>query len=299
MRIMQLAALRTFSDVMKLGSFASAARYRDVDPSSVSRAISGLEEELGFRLFQRNRRKLAPTEAGLTYFGQIRNLIEDLDHAHQKARDVATEPQGLLRITACTSLGQRVIAPLLQKFMDRYPALSLELVLTDSQIDLVADQIDLAIRFGPKPGGDVSATRLAPRTFKVCASPSYIQRAGGMMHPEELSERECVLFPLPGYRTHWLFRDAGGREFDVPVQGRLLVSHGLTMTQCALSGLGPTLLPDWLCQPELQAGDLVDLFPEFECAATEFDTAAWMVHPSRKYVPNKVDAFMQFLRAEF
>lgn len=295
---MQLSALRTFADVMKLGSFANAARYRDVDPSSVSRSISGLEAELGFRLFQRNRRKLAPTEAGLSYFEQIRNLIEDLDHAQQKARDLATEPQGLLRITACTSLGQRVIVPLLKKFMDRYPTLSLELVLTDAQVDLVADQIDLAIRFGPKPEGDISAAKLASRKFKVCASPSYIQRAGGVMHPEDLSERECVLFPLPGYRTHWLFRDARGQVFEVPVNGRLLVSHGLTMTQCALAGFGPTLLPDWLCKPELQAGDLVHLLPEFECAANQFGTAAWMVHPSRKYVPHKVEAFMQFLREE-
>lgn len=295
---MQITALNTFADVMKLGSFANAARYRDVDPSSVSRTIAGLEAELGFRLFQRNRRKLAPTEAGQSYYEQIRNLIEDLDHAQKTARDLATEPQGLLRITACTSMGQRVIAPLLSKFMDTYPALSLELVLTDSQVDLVADQIDLGIRFGPKPEGEISSTMLAPRKFQICASPSYIQRAGGLMHPTDLSERECVLFPLPGYRTHWLFRDGKGDTLEVPVNGRLLVSHGLTMTQCALAGLGPTLLPDWLCKPELQAGDLVDLFPEYECAANQFGTAAWMVHPSRRYVPNKVEAFMQFLKEE-
>lgn len=295
---MQITALTTFADVMKLGSFANAARYRDVDPSSVSRTISGLEAELGFRLFQRNRRKLAPTEAGQSYYEQIRNLIEDLDYAQKTARDLATEPQGLLRITACTSMGQRVIAPLLGKFMDKYPTLSLELVLTDSQVDLVADQIDLGIRFGPKPEGEISATILAPRKFQICASPSYIQRAGGLMHPTDLSERECVLFPLPGYRTHWLFRGEEGDTLEVPVNGRLLVSHGLTMTQCALAGLGPTLLPDWLCKPELQAGDLVDLFPEYECAAKEFGTAAWMVHPSRRYVPNKVEAFMQFLKEE-
>lgn len=295
---MQITALNTFADVMKLGSFANAARYRDVDPSSVSRTISNLEEELGFRLFQRNRRKLAPTEAGQSYYEQIRNLIEDLDHAKQKARDLATQPQGLLRVTACTSMGQRVIAPLLSKFMDRYPALSLELILTDSQVDLVADQIDLGIRFGPKPEAEISATALAPRKFQVCASPSYIQRTGGLMHPNDLTERECVLFPLPGYRTHWLFRDTEGDAFEVPVDGRLLVSHGLTMTQCALAGLGPTLLPDWLCKPELAAGELVDLFPDFECAAKQFDTAAWMVHPSRRYVPHKVEAFMQFLSEE-
>ena len=295
---MQITALNTFADVMKLGSFANAARYRDIDPSSVSRTISALEEELGFRLFQRNRRKLAPTEAGQSYYEHIRNLIEDLDHAQEKALDLTTKPQGLLRITACTSLGQRVIAPMLSKFMDRYPALSIELILTDSQVDLVADQIDLGIRFGPKPEGEMSATKLAPRKFQVCASPSYIQRAGGFMHPNDLSERECVLFPLPGYRTHWLFRDKEGQSFEVPVNGRLLVSHGLTMTQCALAGLGPTLLPDWLCKPKLEAGDLVDLFPGYECAANQFDTAAWMVHPSRRYVPHKVEAFMQFLHEE-
>ncbi|MEZ5957598.1 MAG: LysR family transcriptional regulator [Hyphomonadaceae bacterium] len=295
---MQLNAVRIFADVMALGSFAAAARLRDLDPSSISRAITGLEKELGLRLFQRDRRKLAPTEAGAHYYDQVKGLLEDIDRAGQEALDLTLEPRGVLRVTACTSLGQRVLAPLLPKLMETYPALSLDLVLTDTQVDLVADKIDLAIRFGPEPEGDVVAAKLVPRRFRVCASPSYVQRAGAVMHPKELSERECILFPLPGYRTRWLFRDAAGEQLAVPVHGRLLVSHGLTMTQCAVSGLGPALLPDWLCNREIDDGSLVDMLPDYSCAATEFGTAAWMVHPSRNYVPYKVQAFMNFLRDE-
>jgi DNA-binding transcriptional LysR family regulator len=225
---MQLSSVRIFADVMSLGSFASAARQRDLDPSSISRAIAGLEKELGFRLFQRNRRKLAPTEAGAHYYAQIKGLLEDIERAGQEALDLTTEPRGMLRVTACTSMGQRVLAALLPKLFEAYPALSLDLVLTDAQVDLVADQIDLAIRFGLEPEGDVIAAELVPRRFRVCASPAYVQREGAMLHSGELSERDCILFPLPGYRTRWRFRNNSGEEVAVPVRGRLLVSHGLT-----------------------------------------------------------------------
>jgi DNA-binding transcriptional LysR family regulator len=95
-----------------------------------------------------------------------------------------------------------------------------------------------------------------------------------------------------------MFRRAGEAPFAVPVHGRVLASHGLTMTACAVSGLGPALLPDWLCGQELSAGALTDLFPDYECAATAFDTAAWIVHPSRNYVPLKVRACLEFLQSE-
>jgi DNA-binding transcriptional LysR family regulator len=172
------------------------------------------------------------------------------------------------------------------------------LVLVDHQIDLVSDQIDLAIRFGSAPGGEMTVTKLAPRSFKVCASPDYVERHGRLKHPLELQQRDCVLFPLPGYRTQWLFRRGNEPSFPAPVKGRLLVSHGLTMTACAVASLGPALLPDWLCNEELETGTLVDLFPDYECAATEFETAAWLVHPSRSYVPTKVRAFIEFLETE-
>ncbi len=295
---MDIDAIRTFVDVMKQGSFAAVARQRDVDPSSVSRSISGLEKKLGFRLFQRTTRKLAPTEAGSEYYARVERLVEDLDRAGEQARDLVSQPKGTLRVTACTSFGQRILAPLLPKLQSRYPDLTIELVLVDHQIDIVDEQIDIAIRFGSRPHGDLVASKLVPRRFRVCASPSYLERHGMPTHPKDLQGIDCLLFPMPGYRSAWRFRRKGREPFEVPVSGRLLVSHGMTMTSCAVAGLGPALLPDWLCADEIEAGDLVELFPDFEVTATEFDTAAWLIYPSRSYLPIKLRVFIDFLRAE-
>lgn len=295
---MDIEALRIFVDVMKHGSFAAVARQRDVDPSSVSRSISALEAELGVRLFQRTTRKLAPTEAGAEYFARVEGPLREVERAGQQALDLLGQPTGTLRVTACTSFGQRVLAPLLPKLRERYPRITIELVLADHHVDIVEEQIDVAIRFGPKPGADFIASRLVPRRFHVCASPAYLEKHGRPRHPLDLSARDCLLFPMQGYRSVWKFRREGEKAIPVPVTGHLIVSHGLTMTACAVQGLGPALLPDWLCRGEIASGQLVDLFPDYEWAATDFDTAAWLVYPSRDYIPLKLRAFIDFLREE-
>ena len=214
---MDLNLLRVFVDVMQLGSFAEVARQRDVDPSSVSRSISTLEKELGFRLFQRTTRKLAPTEAGSSYFERVKGLVVEFERAGEQALDLVSQPTGKLRVTACTSFGQRVLAPLLPKLRERYPALTLELVLADHHVDIVREQIDLAVRFGATVEGDFVATQLRPRRFRVCASPEYLAASGRPETPRQLAEHDCLLFPLPGYRSRWSFRRAGEEVSTVPV----------------------------------------------------------------------------------
>lgn len=295
---MKLDAVNTFVDVMKLGSFAAVARHHDVDPSSVSRTIAGLEQELGFRLFLRTTRKLAPTEAGRIYFSRVERLLGEFEEAGQQALDLLNQPEGSVRLTACTSFGERVLAPLLPKLTQLYPKLSLDLLLTDRQVDLVAEQVDIAIRFGAQPAGNFVAVRLAPRRFRVCGSPGFAETIGHRLKPEDLKDLDCLLFPIPGYRDRWIFRRDGEAPFSVPVNGRLTISHGLTMTACTVAGLGPALLPDWLCRKELKEGTLVDLLPDYECAAAEFDSAAWLIYPSRDYVPLKLRVLVDFLKSE-
>ncbi len=295
---MDINEVRIFVDVMQQGSFAAVARQRDVDPSSISRTISNLESELGFRLFQRTTRKLAPTEAGSEYYNRIEDLVGQFDRAGEAALDLVSLPTGTLRVAACTSFGQRILAPLLPTLRARYPDLTIDLHLADHQVDIVQEKIDLAVRFGRRPEGDFIVSRLVPRAFHVCASPAYVEAHGALSHPRELQERDCLLFSMPGYRSAWKFRQPGVRSFSVRVSGHLLVSHGVTMTKCAVAGLGPALLPDWLCRPEIRNGELVDLFPDFECAATDFQTSAWLVYPSRSYTPVKLRAFIDFLREE-
>ena len=293
---MEIDSVRVFVDVMKNGSFAAVARQRQVDPSSISRSISNLEAQLGFRLFQRTTRKLAPTEAADEYFARVEGLIDEFDLASEAALDLASLPTGTLRVTACTSFGQRVLAPILPELRSRYPDLTIDLHLVDHEVDVVEDKIDLAIRFGKKPEGNFIVSRLVPRHFRVCASPGYIEQYGRPAGPRDLEGRDCLLFSIPAYRSAWKFRRKGEPAFSVPVSGHVLVSHGVTMTRCAVSGLGPALLPDWLCAQEIADGELVDLFPEYECAATEFRTSAWLVCPGRSYVPVKLRVFIDFLR---
>ena len=295
---MDLNNIQLFVEVVKRNSFAEVARIRNIDPSSVSRAIRKLETTLGFRLFQRTTRKLSPTEAGKSYFRQVEGLVATFLKVGEQALDLSNEPIGNLRVAACTSFGQKKLVPLLPVMRKKYPKLVIDLVLSDSQVDIVEQQIDVAIRFGNKPADDLICKQLAPRNVAVCASPDFIKSNRITKNPTCLSELECLRFSIPGFREAWKFRQSNNKELVVPVTGHLLISHGLTMTASAVAGLGVALLPDWLCRDEIANGSLVNLFPDYECAAADFGTSAWLVYPSREYMPLKLSAFIDCLKNE-
>ncbi len=295
---MNLNNIQLFVDVMQYRSFAEAARSRDLDPSSISRSIALLEKNLGFRLFQRTTRKLAPTEAGNAYYLQVKGLIGAFSQAGEQALDLLNQPIGTLRITACTSFGEKVLAPLLPEFTSTYPKLTIDLILADHQVDIVEQQIDIAIRFGVKPKDDFISTELAPRKFIVCASPLYSRIDEVTSDPACLKDLDCLRFSTVGYRDTWKFRCANKSESSIPVSGHLLISHGMTMTACTVAGLGIAMIPDWLCRDELIDGRLINLFPKYECAVTDFGTSSWMVYPSREYLPLKLQVFIDFLRSK-
>jgi DNA-binding transcriptional LysR family regulator len=294
---MNIDALAIFVEVAEAGSFAAVARRRDLDPSAVSRIIAALEEELGFRLFQRTTRRLSPTEAGAIYFERVRGLVEDLDRARAEARDRVAGPSGNLRVTASASFGLSCIVPAIAAFRRRYPDLSLDVRLTDNVVDLVGERIDVAVRLGPRPEGDFICTRLMTTRNRVCAAPAYLEAAGRPQRPDDLEAHRCLLFPLAGYRTRWRFRDRQGRRVDIPVKGDIVISNAMALHRAALDGLGPVLLADWLVDEDLAAGRLIDLFPDYEVTAADFDTAAWILYPSRAYVPMKLRVFIDHLKA--
>jgi DNA-binding transcriptional LysR family regulator len=295
---MDLQAVRMFVDVMRLGSFAAAARQIDADPSSVSRTIAHLEEKLGFRLFQRTTRRLVATEAGALYFERIQPLIEDVEHAASAARDVVAEPSGRLRVTASVAFGTRVLVPLLPRFRLACPAVELELILSDSVIDLIAERVDVAVRLGARLDTGFIGTQLMRTRYHVCASPAYCDANGKPRRPKDLEARDCLLFPYQGFRSKWRFRSKGGATMEVPIKGSLVISNALALHRAACDGLGPVLLADWLVSDDIRRGTLIDLFPHHEVTATDFSTAAWILYPSRAYVPRKVRAFIDFIKRE-
>lgn len=295
---MNTESLHLFVDVANRLSFAAVAAERGTNPSSVSRTISGLEDELGARLFHRTTRKMTLTEAGMTFLQRVSAIIDDLDQAKDEARRSASDPRGRLRLSTSVAFGERVLVPLLKRFRNRFPGIQLDLILTDSNVDLAGEGIDLAIRLAASVEGDHVVSKLRTTRYRVCASPDYISRAPRLAGPEGLSDHSCLLYTLPAFRSHWQFRDRSGRQQSVPVTGTIAISSALSLRTATLAGCGPALLADWLIDDDLGTGALVDLFPKHEVTATTYDTAAWLVYPNRTYLPQKVRVTIDFLRAE-
>ncbi len=295
---MDITTLKTFVQVMHEMSFSEVAKSHRVAPSSISRAIAKLEADLGVSLFHRNTRNLTATEAGNLYLQRIQPVLEELEAAGQLVSDVQQNPSGILRVTAATIYGQRYIVPLLKQFRRLYPELSIELILTDNFVDLVADRIDLAIRLGSLQESTYVARRLAPMAFYICASPDYLQQHGAPQQPSDLSQHECLLFPRQGENLNWTFRAGNGEQQEITIQGSCLITSSEAIRQCAVSGMGLALLPDWLVTEDIEAGRLTRLFETMEVTATDFNSAIWLVRPSGNYLPLKTRVFIDYLVAQ-
>ncbi len=293
---MEIDSLRIFVEVARHGSFASVARERVTDPSTISRAVAQLEDELGVRLFQRSTRRVTLTEAGNRYLARMTGIVDELDQARDEARSGSAGPVGTLRLTTSVAFGYARLAPLLPEFRERYPDVKLELLLTDARLDLIAERIDLAIRLGSTMDAGWVGVKLFDIHYRICASPAYLEKHGALSNPEELRQRRCLLSPVNDSKPVWLFRDKRGSAQEIQVDGDIAVSNGLTLLSCALAGMGPGLFTHWLVDQEIARGQLVDLFPGFHVTPAGFDNAAWIAYPSRIYLPNKVRVMIEFLK---
>ncbi len=294
---MNLDDLKILQLVTRQGSFAAAARVLNKDPSLVSRTVANIERTLGLRLFQRTTRTLGLTEEGELYLRRIGPLLDEFDQALDAVSEAAREPAGTLRLTASVAFAHEGIVPHLPEFRATCPRIAVELLPTDANLDLAANGIDLAIRLTSVPQGDMIGTRLCVTRYRVCAAPTYIARHSPITRPRDLSDHACLRFALPDFRNRWRFRREGSEVIDVPVDGWLVIANALSLRRAALEGLGPVLLPDWLVGRDIKAGRLVDLLPDWQCTATGFETGAWALYPSRSFLPRKVRAMIDFLRA--
>jgi DNA-binding transcriptional LysR family regulator len=297
---MDINVLAIFVEVVRKRSFTAVAKDRNVDPTTISRAIATLERELGLRLFHRTTRAMEPTEAGMVYFDRVEPLVEEFQKAQLAAADVHEQPRGVLRFACPPSFAELNITPLLPTFAQQYPELRFEMIFIDAPVDLVTEQLDVAIRIGPLHDSTLIAHKLSPMVARVCATPAYLRRHGHPQTPQDLAHHRCLLLALPGFsRSNWKFTDAAGQTTEVTVDALLRTSNAMALKQCGLAGMGVMLQARWMVGNELRAGALVDLFPDYEVTAALDDAAAWLVYPSRTYVPQKVRAFVDFLRHQF
>lgn len=293
---MNFSDLTLIQDIARLGSFAAVARQRGVDPSSIGRVVAGIETELAVRLFSRTTRRMELTEAGALYLARIAPLADEFERASEEARAIQSEPRGTLRLSASATFGQHFIVPRLAGFSAAYPEVAIEGLFSDTIVDLVADRIDLAIRLAPEVEGDYVVSKLMDTRYHVVASTEYLANAPPLLRPEDIASHRAILFPFRDFRSRWLFRDARNNVIDQPVAGDIVLSPAGAIRDAVLAGLGPALLPDWLIRSDLERSLLSTCITGWEVTATTFETAAWLVYPSRSFVPGKVRAMIDFLK---
>lgn len=298
---MQADQLSLFVRVAQRGGFAALAREEGLDPSMVSRQIAALERELGFRLFHRSTRKVSLTSAGAIYLRQVAPLLEELEQARECALTQNQRAQGRLVLTASTAFGQSCILPHVGEFRSRYPEVQLDLRFTDAVVDILADQVDLACRLTSNADPNLVGKKLFSIGFWVCASPAYLKCHGTPEEPQALlGAHRMLAMNLPSHRDRWWFKAPGDDSLvKIPLRSDILVSNALAMRELALQGAGLALLANWLVAEDIARGRLVRLFVGYQVSATDFQSAAWLLYPSRRFIPAKTRAMVDFLKEKF
>ena len=300
-----LGNMRVFLAVARLGSFSEAGRQLDLAPSSISRQVSQLEDNLGVRLFRRTTRKLTLTGAGEMWAERAARILLEVEEAREAVRDFDAAPKGVVRVSAPIAFGRLHAAPAIISFLQTYPDISVEYGLTDRTVDLVEEGTDVALRIGQLSDSSLIARRLAPMTRVICASPNYLKRRGVPTSPADLADHDCLTFRLYDSSSIWrpgadLWSLQGSGEiFEIPVKGPLKASSAEVLVRAALADLGLILVLDWLVDPFIRTGELVHVLGDYRIAHGLGDGAIYAVYPSGRYVPGKVRVFVDFMAAHF
>ncbi len=289
--------IRTFIRVVEAGSFSAAAR--DVSStSSVARQVKSLEDELGVRLLNRSTRSLSLTDAGRRFYDRVTAIAHELNSAKFEAQSFKDEVKGPLRVSLRTTAGTTVVVPALPKFLAQHPELELEILLSDERLDLIANNIDVAMWLGELPDSDIVARRLSPSQRIVCGSPSYFEKYGVPTEPKDLRRHSCLLYAVPSYHNRWIFTRDGQQEV-VEVSGSVRSGNGLVLLSAGVAGLGINIVHEWMVRALLEEGRMVRVLHEYTVNPRQGDAALYAVYPSSRGLARKVRVFVDFLSEVF
>ena len=287
-----LSNMQLFVRVVEEGSFSAAARFLAITPSSVSRQISQLEDELGARLFHRTTRRQSLTEAGEIYYQQARRIVADIEEARLAVSRLTDTPSGSLHITAEVDFVLAYVEPILPDFLARYPEVQVRFTMSTGMMDLVDHGIDLAIRIGHLEDSSLIARKIASSHSLVCASPAYLERYGIPSHPSELKAHSCLSFRTKPGKNFWGFKLPQG-SLEVAISGCLNANSLVFLRNAALASLGIIMIPTWMIRDELKQGYLVPLLMDFPLLPSSTPIHAVFAH--NRHLAPKVRAFVDFL----
>lgn len=287
----RLHAMELFVRVVETGSFSAAGRDLRLGQPAVSKTIAALESRLGVRLLIRSSRRLNATEAGEAFYERARRALAEADEADTAARGLGAGLEGRLRVCAPVTFGRLHVAPRLGEFLDAHPKLRLDLVMDDRRIDLLEENIDVALRLGALGDSSLTVRRLATSDRLILASPAYLQRRGEPRAPGDLSEHEAVTYSHQ-QDDEWRLR-RGESEMSVRVPSRVAFTAAEGFREGILAGLGLAIAPRWMMSAELDAGMVVPLLTDWTLPSID----VWALYPAGRMPTAKARAFVDWFAA--
>lgn len=290
----RLLSMRVFTRVVEEGGFAAAARALDMSPPVVTRLIADLEDHLGTRLLQRTTRRVSLTEAGQAYLSRVRNILQDIDEAHEATTSSTTELAGKLRLQSPPILASYVIAPLLAEFRRRHPNIELEIEV-DAMMERSIEDFDISLLVVDESfDADVVARKVIESDVVLVASPDYLQRRGHPARPADLVRHECMRVKTPYSRMRNLRMwqpGAAAHSVDIDIEPVIVANHVDTLLRATLDGAGIVPVALDLVAPQLARGDLVRVLAPWILGRT----AIYAALPSRKFVPQRTKVLLDYL----
>ena len=287
-----LNRLLYFNCVVETGSISAASRVFDVQPSSISRQLSVLEEELGVRLLNKTTRNTGLTEAGRKYYEYSQRIVSEFDEAKRVVNDLQEKPKGKLKISMTVGFGESIVLPLISKFMMLYPNIDMELELTERVVDLVEENIDIAIRSGRLSDSSMIAKRLAFNNFLLCASPQYLANNGIPHHPEDLAEHQCIRYSYARWQDWFLMAET---KTKLIINNAISVNSVNGQKQLVLNNTGLALMPLWAIKSELANGSLKQVMQTYTFSPYEELSATYAIYLKRDLISPKTRVFLDFL----
>lgn len=281
-------AMATLVRVVDTGSFSAAARQLGVGQPAVSKTIAQLENYLQVSLVIRSTHGLTPTEAGQRFYERARAAIAEADEAELAARGAGAGLSGLLRVSAATTFARLHVVPLLPRFLEAHPDLSIDVIMDDRTIDLVGEGVDVSLRMGVLADSAAVARKVATGARSVMATPAYLAQHGVPQSPAALAGHQSVLYSHAA--SVWAFtRD--GAQTSVAVSGRLRVSAAEGLRAAVLADMGLAIASDWMFAPELESGAVVRVLEDWSLPMID----VWAVYPTGRMVSAKARAFTGFV----
>jgi DNA-binding transcriptional LysR family regulator len=287
----RLEAMSLLLRVVERGSFSAVSRDLHMPLATLSRKVNELEAHLGARLLIRTTRKLALTDAGAAYVASARRILEQIDETERIAAGEFHAPRGELVLTAPILFGRLHILPVVTEFLAAYPEINVRLLLSDRNLHLIDDHIDMAVRIGSLPDSRMIATRVGSMRTVVCASPKLLAAHGTPKAPEDLARLPCVNFDFLSPVPAWRFRrkDTTG-TIDLPVRPRLSVSTAEAAVWAAIQGVGATRVLHYQCADAMREGVLRMILTDFELEPLPVH----LIHAERGVLPSKMRVFLDF-----